>query len=102
MNIDSMIWQLLDMDIVTEDGTVVFSDEAKELVYGIARQCGSIPVVGETQGKVREYAEGMSAGELYIDMLRKIAYAPTQIHMLMSARMLMPTISQKLKEEAGL
>ena len=34
-------------------------------------------------------------------MLIKIAAAPTAIHMRMSARMLIPIIEQKLKDEKG-
>lgn len=42
--------------------------------------------------------EDLSAEQIYEDMLLKIVEAPTAIHMRMSAKMLIPIISRKLKE----
>ncbi len=98
MDIDKMIEQLLDMDIVKEDDTVTFSDEAKQLIHEIAEKCNSIPIVDKTREQAMQYGEGYTAEQIYIDMLHKIVNAPTQIHMRMSARMLIPIIDQKLME----
>lgn len=63
------------------------------------RPCNQIPIVKDTQEQAEAYAEGLSAEEVYLDMLQKIVDAPTKIHMLMSARMLIPVIDKKLREE---
>lgn len=97
-NLDDMIADLLDMDIIKADNTVVFSDEAKLLIHEIAEKCSTIPIVDETREQAEEYARGLSAEQVYTDMLYKIVEAPTRIHMRVSAKMLIPIISRKLKE----
>lgn len=96
--LDDMIADLLDMDIIKADNTVVFSDEAKLLIHEIAEKCSTIPIVDETREQAEEYARGLSAEQVYTDMLYKIVEAPTRIHMRVSAKMLIPIISRKLKE----
>ena len=97
--IDDLICDLLDEPSVQDDDSVVFTDRALELIHEIAEKCKDIPVVKESQKQMEEYAAGLSAEEIYVDMLIKIAAAPTPIHMRMSARLLIPIIAQKLKEE---
>ena len=94
MKIDDLICSLLDEPSVQDDNSVVFTDKALELIHEIAEKCIDIPVVKEN---LEEYATGLSAEEIYVDMLIKIAAAPTAIHMRMSARLLIPIISAKLK-----
>lgn len=98
MDIDEMIEQLLDMDIVGDSDTVTFSDEAKQLIHKIAEKCNTIPIVNETKEQVEQYGEGITAEQVYVDMLYKIVKAPTRIHMRMSARILILIIDQKLME----
>ena len=99
--IDDLICDLLDEPSVQDDNSVVFTDKALELIHEIAEKCKDIPIVKENQKQMEEYAAGLSAEEIYVDMLIKIAAAPTAIHMRMSARMLIPIIEKKLKEEKG-
>lgn len=97
-DVDEMIERLLDMDIVKEDNSIIFTDGAKQLIHEIAERCNTIPIVKETQEQAEEYAAGLQAEQVYVDMLGKIVEAPTSIHMVMSARMLIPIIDRKLKE----
>lgn len=97
MDIDGMVDELLGMDIVKDDNTVVFSGDARRLIHEIAEKCSTIPIVDETREQAEEYARGLSAEQVYIDMLYKIVEAPTRIHMRMSVRMLIPIIGQKLQ-----
>lgn len=97
MEIDKMVEELLGMDIVKSDNTVTFSNEAKQLIHEIAEKCSIIPIVDETREQAEEYARGLSAEQVYTDMLYKIVEAPTRIHMRVSARMLIPIIDQKLQ-----
>lgn len=97
--LDDMITDLLDMDLIKDDEKIVFSDEAKELIHSIAEKCKKIPLINKTNDKAEEYAVGLSAEDIYIDMLHKIVEAPTRIHMEMSARLLIPIIDRKLREE---
>ena len=97
MEIDKMVEELLGMDIVKSDNTVTFSNEAKQLIHEIAEKCSIIPIVDETREQAEEYARGLSAEQVYTDMLYKIVEAPTRLHMRVSARMLIPSIDQKLQ-----
>lgn len=97
MEIDKMVEELLGMDIVKSDNTVTLSNEAKQLIHKIAEKCSIIPIVDETREQAEEYARGLSAEQVYTDMLYKIVEAPTRIHMRVSARMLIPIIDQKLQ-----
>ena len=99
--LDDMIADLLDMDIVKADNTVAFSNEAWQLIHEIAEKCSTIPIVDETREQAEEYAKGLSAEQVYTDMLYKIVEAPTRIHMRVSARMLIPIIDQKLQNVGG-
>lgn len=98
MDIDEMIEQLLDMDIVGDSNTVTFSDEAKQLIHEIAEKCNSIPLVNKTKEQAERYGEGMTAEQIYVDMLCKIVEAPTRMLMRMVVRMLIPVIDKKLTE----
>lgn len=99
MKIDDLVCNLLDEPSVQDDDSVVFTDRALELIHEIAEKCKDIPVVKENQKQMEEYAAGLSAEKIYVDMLIKIAAAPTTIHMRMSARLLIPIISDKLKSQ---
>ena len=98
MDIDKMIEKLLDMDIVGDNNSVIFSDEAKQLLHEITEKCNTIPIVNEAKEQVEQYGKGLTAEQVYVDMLHKIVEAPTIIHMRMSARMLIPVINKKLME----
>ncbi len=98
MDIDEMIQKLLDMDIIRNDGKVVFSEESIRLIHQIAEKCDRIPIVAETQERAELYAKELSAEQIYIDMLEKIVQAPARIYMRLAARMLIPVIDRKLKE----
>lgn len=100
MDIDKMIEELLEMDIVKGD-IVVFSNEAKQLIHEIAKKCSTIPIVDENSDRSEDYARGLSAEQVYTDMLYKIVEAPTRIHMRVSARMLIPIIDHKLQNVGG-
>lgn len=97
MKIDDLIGDLLDEPSVQDDDSVVFTDKALGLIHEIAEKCKDIPVVKENQRQMEEYAAGLSAEEIYVDMLNKIVEAPTKIHMRMLVRLLIPIISDKLK-----
>lgn len=99
MEIDGMIEKLLEMEIVGGDNSVGFSTEAKQLIHEIAVKCSTIPMVDKTREQAEEYAKGLSAEQIFVDMLYKIVEAPTRIHMRMSARMLIPIIDQKLRAD---
>lgn len=98
MNIDDMICEFLEEPVAQDDSNIVFTSRSVELIHEIAEKCNTIPIVEKTQEQAEEYAESLSAEQVYLDMLVKIVDAPTAIYMKMSAKMLIPIISRKLKE----
>lgn len=100
-NIDDMIEELLDAVDIKDDNTIAFSDESKQLIHDISQICKDFDIVKQNAEKSEEYAKGLTAEQIYIDMLNKIVAAPTRLHMLMSARMLIPVINKKLQDTGG-
>lgn len=97
MEINDLICELLD-EPVEQDDNIVFTNRSVELIHQIAEKCSTIPIVKETREQSDEYAEDLSAEQVYMDMLVKIVEAPTAVHMEMSAKLLISIISRKLKE----
>lgn len=98
MNVDDLIYELLEEPVAQEDNNIVFTSRSVELIHEIAEMCNAIPIVQKTKNQVKDYGKELSAEQVYLDMLVKIVDAPTAIHMKMSAKMLIPIISRKLKE----
>ena len=96
-DVDKMIEKLLDMDIVGADNSIIFTDEAKKLIHDIAEECKSASMIVDNKDRIDEYGKGLSAEDVFVDMLKKIANAPTVIHMIMSARILICVIDQKIQ-----
>ena len=70
-----------------------------ELIGGISGRSMEASLIVENKDRIDQYGEGLSAEEVYVDMLRKIVDAPTSLHICMSARLLIPIVDQKLREE---
>lgn len=95
--IDDKIATLLGLPLPEQDGKMQFTEAHKELIHEISELCGNIPLVQSTKEQAEDYAKGLTAEQVYIDMLHKIIEAPTRIHMRAAARMLIPVIDRKLK-----
>lgn len=96
--INDMICELLEQDIADGD-TIKFTSTAVEMIHKIAEKCNQIPIVNETKEQAETYAKELSAEDVYLDMCQKIVNSPTRIHMIMSAKMLIPIIDKKLREK---
>lgn len=97
-SIDDLICNLLEEDIIGANNEIVFTERSIELIHKIAEKSNNTQIVRKTQEQAEEYAKNLTAEQIYLDMLRKIVEAPTNIHMEMSARMLIPLIDKKLQE----
>lgn len=80
---ETMIEILKEVKIL-EDGTVVFSDKARELIHEVAelkrRNAHLIRIVEENAAARKMYLKGMTAGDIFKDMCLKIAEAPNSIY----------------------
>lgn len=98
-NLDDMVSDLLEMRLSGQGEEAAFTDDMKQLIHKIAEKCREISIIEETQDMARDYAKGLTAQQVYVDMLHKIADAPNTIYMRMAALMLIVVIDQKLAEE---
>jgi hypothetical protein len=96
--IDDKVAALLELPIAEKNGEIQLTNAHRDLIHEISEMCNNIEIVQDTQQEAENYAEGLTAEQVYMDMLNKIVSAPTRIHMRLSARMLIPIIDRKLKE----
>ena len=96
--IDDKVALLLELPLPDKNGEIQLTDAHKQLISEISELCNNIPLVQDTKEQAEKYAEGVTAEQVYVDMLRKIVDAPTTLHMKCSVRMLVPIIDHKLKE----
>lgn len=57
------------------------------------------PYLPAKQRKSKYVQDGMTAKQVYIDMCFKIVNAPTQIHMMMAPKLILPVIDDLLQAE---
>lgn len=98
-DVEKMIERLLHMELVGKDNEVIFTDEARQLIHEISEECMKTTIILDNKDRAEDYGRELSAEDVYVDMLLKIVQAPTTVHMLMSAILLIPIIDQKLREE---
>ena len=96
---EEKIIKILELVQTKEDGTVEFSEESKKLIHEVAEKCRILPIYQQNKEKVNTYKDGMTAKQVYIDMCFKIVNAPTQIHMMMAPKLILPVIDDLLQAE---
>lgn len=95
--IDDKVALLLELPLPDKNGEIQLTDAHKQLISEIGEMCNNIPLVQDTKEQAEKYAEGVTAEQVYVDMLHKIVEAPTRLHMRAVVRMLIPIIDKKLK-----
>ena len=98
IKIEDKIIKLLDMGIIKEDNSVVFTEESKALISEISEFSKKTGIYKANIKKGKEYASDQSPEDLFLDMVIKCAEAPTFIHAISSVHLLIPFIDEKLKE----
>ncbi len=95
--IDDKVAVLLELPLPDKNGEIQLTDAHIQLIHEISEMCNDIPLVKDTKEQAEKYAEGVTAEQVYVDMLHKIVEAPTRLHMRAAVRMLIPIIDKKLK-----
>ena len=67
LDIDGMICELL-QEQCTDGENVKFTNRAVDLIHKISEKCQVIPIVKETQEQAKDYAEEMTAEQIYLDI----------------------------------
>lgn len=97
---NNMVAEILEK-VPFKDGKPVFSEETRKLIHEAAGYGKESPFFKnkKTKAEAEKYAKGLAAEEVYLDMLGKIANAPTMIHARASAMGLLVVVDEKLQEE---
>lgn len=95
--IDDQMVELLEMDIIKENG-VVFTPEAIKLIHEMAPECEKAGIYQAHKEESEKHWEGETAEDIYMEMVVKIADAPMLIFALSTVRMMIPAVSRALKK----
>lgn len=104
--IDELVEELLDMSSVEHNEKFKITKEIAEKIHCVADKCKKTAIYSRASNKIamERYVgaleiDNMSAMDVYTDMLIKIINAPTNTHMWVVPRLLLPIVSDKLKME---
>ncbi len=99
MSDKDLIIELLGIAEVAEDGTVDFTDRAKEIIEELAKKYRKTPIYKQAKKETPEWVNTATAAEIYIQMCDRIINAPTTAHMLIAPKILLPILWEKIQEE---
>ena len=99
MSDKDLIIELLGIAEVAEDGTVDFTDRAKEIIEELAKKYRKTPIYKQAKKETPEWVNTATAAEIYIQMCDRIVNAPTMAHMLIAPKILLPILWEKIQEE---
>ena len=99
MSDKDLIIELLGIAEVAEDGTVDFTDRAKEIIEELAKKYRKTPIYKQAKKETPEWVDTATAAEIYIQMCDRIVNAPTTAHMLIAPKILLPILWEKIQEE---
>ena len=86
---------------IEEDGTVDFTDRAKEIIMDLSEKYRETHIYRRAREETPEWVDAATAAEVYIQMCERIAEAPTMMHMISAAKILIPIIWKKIQKEEG-
>lgn len=68
---EEKIIKIMQLVQIKKDNTVEFPEEARKLIREVAEKCRKLPVYKDNTDKVDTYKDGITAGEIYLDMCLK-------------------------------
>lgn len=101
MSEKELIIELLEIAEIAEDGTVDFTGRAKEIIMDLSEKYRKTQIYKRAVEETPEWVGTATAAEIYIQMCERIAEAPTIMHMISAAKILIPIIWKKIQEEEG-
>ena len=101
MSEKELIIELLGIAEIEEDGTVDFTDRAKEIIMDLSEKYRETHIYRRAREETPEWVDAATAAEVYIQMCERIAEAPTMMHMISVAKILIPIIWKKIQKEEG-
>lgn len=101
MSEKELIIELLEIADIAEDGTVDFTDRAKEIIMDLSEKYRETYMYKRAKEETPEWVDTATAAAIYIQMCERIAEAPAIMHMISAAKILIPIIWKKIQEEEG-
>lgn len=101
MSEKDMIIELLEITKIEEDSTVVFTERSIEIITELGNKYAQTALYKSERAKNPDWEGDTNAGYLFIYMCDRIVEAPSVIHMMITPKLLLPIILEKLQEERG-
>lgn len=76
-----------------------FNSEQIEMIRILNDECDRSGLYEATREQTKAYRAGLTAEQIFMDMVMKVAYAPNMIMAIASVKLLIPEIHDKLLEE---
>ncbi len=92
--------ELLTITEIKESGEVIFTDRSIEIIKELGEKYEKTPIYRKSRAENPDWEGGANAGLLFVYMCERITEAPTTIHMMMTPKLLLPIIWEKLQQEA--
>lgn len=100
MDEKDLIIELLDITEVKDSGEVVFTDRSIEIIKELGEKYEKTPLYRKSRAENPDWEGEANAGLLYVYMCERIIEAPSTIHMMITPKLLLPIIWEKLQQEA--
>lgn len=99
MSEKDMILELLEVTEVKESGEVVFTDRSIEIITELGNKYAQTQLYKRERANNPDWEGDSNAGLLFVYMCDRIVEAPSVIHMMITPKLLLPIILEKLQKE---
>ena len=98
--IDDLMVELLDTEgLLGDDDGIHFTPEAMDKIHTIAEKCKETAIYKREKERVYKEFGDRRAEDLFIEMIYKVAGAPTKLHSKATTYLMMPAIDMALHDE---
>lgn len=101
MSEKDMVMELLEITQIQESGEVIFTDRSLEIIKELGEKYEQTALYRQARAENPDWEGDSNAGLLFVYMCERIAEAPSIIHMMMTPKLLLPIIWDKIQEETG-
>ena len=100
MSEKDLVIELLTITEIKESGEVIFTDRSIEIIKELGEKYEKTPLYRKSRAENPNWEGEANAGLLFVYMCEKITEAPSTIHMMITPKLLLPIIWEKLQQEA--
>ena len=100
MSEKDLVIELLTITEIKENGEVVFTDRSIEIIKELGEKYEKTPLYRKSRAEKPDWEGEANAGLLFVYMCERIVEAPSTIIMMITPKLLLPIIWEKLQQEA--